>query len=89
MSKVCRNESRWINLVFEGRNKEYGAYQLRKDDVKTTSKAFFFGLMLVTTLFCIGTIFSSFREKPIDKPITVDSPQLKLVTFKSELKKLR
>lgn len=88
MSKVCRNENRWINLVFEGRNKEYGAYQLRKDDVKTTSKAFFFGLVFVTTLFCIGLILSSFGEKPIEKQTTEDSPQLKIVTFKSELKKI-
>ncbi|RZK05534.1 MAG: hypothetical protein EOO46_15815 [Flavobacterium sp.] len=39
MSNVSIFETRWINLVFEGKNKEYGAYQLRQENPKTTVKA--------------------------------------------------
>ncbi|MCR5861861.1 hypothetical protein LRS05_06785 [Flavobacterium sp. J372] len=46
MPKVSVFERGWIDLVFEGRNKAYGAYQLRKDDGKTTMKAFFQVLVL-------------------------------------------
>lgn len=47
MSKVSIYENSWINLVFEGKNKEYGAYQLRQESDKTTMLAFFMGLLLV------------------------------------------
>ncbi len=41
----------WVDIVFEGRNKSYGAYELRTSNTKTTVKAlligsFFFALAL-------------------------------------------
>ncbi|WP_293896161.1 energy transducer TonB [Flavobacterium sp.] len=33
----------WIDIVFEGRNKAYGAYELRKDNSKTTLRALIIG----------------------------------------------
>jgi periplasmic protein TonB len=33
----------WLDLVFEGRNKSYGAYELRKDNPKTSVKAMVIG----------------------------------------------
>jgi len=44
---------RWIDLVFEHRNKEYGAYQLRHENPKTTLKALGIGFMLTTFLVSI------------------------------------
>ncbi len=41
MSKLSIYENSWLDLVFEGRNKEYGAYQLRQQNPKTTLKALF------------------------------------------------
>ena len=32
-------KSQWLDLVFEGRNKKYGAYELRKENPKTSVKA--------------------------------------------------
>ena len=43
MSKLDILKKDWIDIVFAGRNKEYGAYQLRKDNVKTTNKAVIIG----------------------------------------------
>jgi hypothetical protein len=34
MSKLSLSETNWINLVFEYKNKGYGAYQLRHESAK-------------------------------------------------------
>ena len=39
MSKVDLIDNNWVDLVFEGRNKEYGAYVLRKDTGKRNVKS--------------------------------------------------
>ena len=65
MSNVSIFEKKWIDLVFEGRNQEYGAYQLRQENPKTALMA------LLSALFCIATVsgmvllLSSFSNKPI------------------------
>ena len=38
---------KWCNLVFEGRNKDYGAYQLRRDEGKYLLRA----LIIVVGIF--------------------------------------
>jgi periplasmic protein TonB len=65
MSKLNINKSEWLELVFEGKNKAYGAYELRQEDGKTTMKAFFGALLLIVGLSSGAMIFSSFGEKPI------------------------
>lgn len=50
----------WTNIVFEGRNKAYGAYKLRQDNPKTTLVALMLGVV------CIGLAFGgSFAFKSI------------------------
>ena len=39
MSKVDLLDNNWVELVFEGRNKEYGAYVLRKETGKRNLKS--------------------------------------------------
>jgi len=51
MSKVDLINNNWVDLVFEGRNQAYGAYQLRKD----TGKRNFWAL--VTVVAAIAAIF--------------------------------
>jgi periplasmic protein TonB len=65
MSKISVFERGWIDLVFEGRNKAYGAYQLRKDDGKTTMKAFFSGLGFMSLLVAIPVVMNSFKPAPV------------------------
>lgn len=36
-------KSQWLDIVFEGRNKSYGAYELRKSNPKTSTRAMIFG----------------------------------------------
>ena len=64
MSKLNSSKNEWLELVFEGKNKSYGAYELRQDEGKTTIKAFFSALLLLTALSATAMLFSSFGEKP-------------------------
>jgi periplasmic protein TonB len=75
MSNVSIFEKKWIELVFEGKNKEYGAYQLRQENPKTTVKALFFALFSIGFITCSGLFLSSFNTKPDENlpPIIEDS----------------
>ena len=46
MSKLSIYETSWIDLVFENKNKEYGAYQLRQESTKTPLIALFMACYL-------------------------------------------
>ena len=78
MSNVSIYEKQWIDLVFEGKNQKYGAYQLRQENERTTIIALFSGLLLVAAIGGI-LILSSFINKPavivttpvIDEPVIV------------------
>lgn len=84
MSNVSIYEKKWIDLVFEGKNKKYGAYQLRQENSKTILKALFFGLLFVTSLFGAGTVLSSFGPKPVTV-IPLDEPIVPVnLTYKTE-----
>lgn len=80
MSKVSICETGWINLVFDGRNKEYGAYQLRQENPKTLTKAFFFGLLFTVFISGLGLLFSSFKNKP-DLIKKEESPVIRITKF--------
>lgn len=52
MSTSSIYENKWIDLVFENRNKEYGAYQLRHESSKNSIKALLMGLFFTTAIVC-------------------------------------
>jgi len=65
MSKSSIYETSWTNLVFENKNKEYGAYQLRQENSKTTITALFVGLLLLATLGSVSMLINKFRSQPV------------------------
>lgn len=69
MSNVSIYEKNWIDLVFEDKNKIYGAYQLRQENPKTTLFAFFGGILFLFSLFSIGILLTSFDKAPTDVPV--------------------
>ena len=69
MSNVSIYEKNWIDLVFEDKNKAYGAYQLRQENPKITLFAFFGGILFLFSLIGFWLLISSFGEKPILEPI--------------------
>ncbi|MBS7255563.1 energy transducer TonB [Flavobacterium branchiicola] len=61
MSKSSIYESKWTDLVFENKNKEYGAYQLRQENSKTTITALFMGLLLLAALGSVSMLINKLR----------------------------
>lgn len=56
MSKLNIFKSEWIDMVFEGRNKKYGAYQLRNENPKTTTRALIIGILLFSAAVAMPLI---------------------------------
>lgn len=46
-SKIDLFQQSWLNTIFDGRNKSYGAYELRQTNPKTTLIALFFGALFL------------------------------------------
>lgn len=78
MSKSSIYETTWLDLVFDGKNKEYGAYQLRQENTKTTLKALFSGIVLVTALATATLLISSAKGETIPD-IDPTLPTVKIV----------
>jgi len=64
MSNVSIYEKNWNDLVFEDKNKAYGAYQLRQENPRTALLAFIIGIVFIFTLIGFWLLLSSFGKKP-------------------------
>ncbi|HEX8268832.1 MAG TPA: energy transducer TonB [Flavobacterium sp.] len=76
MSNISIYGKKWLDLVFEGRNKEYGAYQLRQQNPRTTLFAMFYGILFMGSIGSGAMLLSSFGTKPV----VVAPPELPHVT---------
>lgn len=85
MSKLSIYETKWTDLVFENKNKEYGAYQLRQESAKNSVTALFGGLLIIASLGTASMLVSKFKtdtiapvpiEIPLDDPIIVTNVDL-------------
>lgn len=56
MAKLDIFKPEWLDVVFAGRNKAYGAYELRKSNPKTTNKALLVGSVLFVLAVSSPTI---------------------------------
>ncbi len=96
-------KNQWLDLVFQNRNKAYGAYALRKHNAETTVRAF-----LMANILFIGTILSPLvynkirgNDKSIKpfadvmdvivdlKPMNYQMPPVKQATIRTETKALK
>ncbi|MFD0751709.1 energy transducer TonB [Mucilaginibacter calamicampi] len=69
-SKLDILKQEWIDVVFTGRNKAYGAYELRKSNPRNTNRALAFGIVffvLVISLKTIINIIDGFIPKADEK----------------------
>ena len=75
MSKVSVFDHGWIDLVFEGRNQSYGAYQLRRQDARTTMLALFSGIAFMGALVSIPIAINYFKADVViaDPPSLPDT----------------
>jgi protein TonB len=67
-------KNQWLEIVFEGRNKLYGAYELRKTNGKTTTKSLIIGgvifVFLVSIPVLANLIPDSSDDATLDQKIT-------------------
>jgi len=54
MAKIDLIDNNWTDLVFEGKNKEYGAYVLRRDTGRRNVKALIWVLIGIAAIFAIA-----------------------------------
>ncbi|TRX36551.1 hypothetical protein FNW52_08055 [Flavobacterium sp. ZT3R18] len=58
MSRLSIYETNWIDVVFENRNREYGAYSLRQENTKTSLFALFIGVLLLTSAISVPVVYN-------------------------------
>lgn len=67
-------KNQWLDVIFEGRNKAYGAYELRKTNGKTTTKSLIIGgvifIFLVSIPVLANLLPDSSDEAVLDQKIT-------------------
>jgi hypothetical protein len=90
MSKLSIYENSWIDLVFEFRNKEYGAYQLRQESTKTSLVAFTFSLLFIASVISTPIIINAFNSDrtPIVIPDLTVTPVHLIDIMPNELRKV-
>ncbi|MFH6999151.1 energy transducer TonB [Flavobacterium sp. FlaQc-57] len=82
MSKSSIYETKWTDLVFENKNKEYGAYQLRQENSKTTITALFMALLLFAGLGSVSMLISKIKSNTIvESPTIPEIPPTKVTKF--------
>ena len=69
-SKLDIFNPEWLDVVFKGRNKAYGAYELRKQNPKTTNRALLIAIVAFVVLLSLPTVINiikGFIPKPDEK----------------------
>lgn len=75
MSRLNLFGKDWANIVFEGRNKSYGAYKLRRETEKTTFMSLAIGLGLLSVVFGSSYLYASKNSERviiIEPPLVLD-----------------
>ena len=84
MKNVSIYGKKWLDLVFEGKNKEYGAYELRQQETKTTAVAFIFSVTGIVAVFGLTFILTSFDGTPVVERKRPTIVQFKTDTYKNK-----
>lgn len=80
-------KNQWLDIVFEGRNKIYGAYELRKSNQKTTVRALIIGSIIFSLLIAapvIASLLPDSKTEDANKDIKITT--VKLPPKKEEVK---
>lgn len=86
MNTVSIFGCRWTDIVFEGRNQAYGAYQLRRESARTTLSAFFYGLMILSAACGIFVLINLLSAQPALQPLpTTEIPTVRPVHLIPEI----
>lgn len=68
---VDLSSKEWRDIVFEGKNKEYGAYEMRAKSVSRHNKAMIVIVIVIIAVFAlaflVNTVFKSVEARPTDE----------------------
>ena len=63
MSNVISPNATLDDIIFKNKNKEYGAYILRKTYPKVVSRSLIIGIASVSSLFALSFIYNKINEQ--------------------------
>ncbi len=69
MSRIDLYNKGWIDVVFEDKNKTYGAYQLRKENSWNTTKSLLLAGSVFVFLFFAPKIYSKLKGQASEAPV--------------------
>lgn len=75
------NKKSLDEVIFQGRNKDYGAFVLRRDEGVYLAKAVFLGVASFVAIAVTPLVWSRLQEKPVPTQNTGDKHDLKPVDF--------
>ena len=64
-------KQKWIDMVFEGRNKAYGAYVLRKENPKMTLVALLIGASVFAALLALPMLDFGSDNEDVEETVTM------------------
>ncbi len=69
-----KNEFQLDEILFEGRNKSYGAYTLRNDSDRVLTKSLFYGIAFFAAASALPFVVNAFEDKTIIEEIPYSDP---------------
>lgn len=78
--------NQWLEIVFEGRNKGYGAYDLRKSITKNSTRAFIIGTILFAVLVSMPTLMRMIPDRQEDTTLDTKITAVKMPPKKEKPK---
>ena len=85
MSKIDLVNNDWVDIVFQGRNQEYGAYKLRKGTSKRNVIAIL-TMLAAAALIYLGISLKNFIEALKQKKVEIQQPEKVVERVKSSVK---
>ena len=79
---VDLSSSEWIDLIFEGKNKDFGAYTLRKASAKRHNRAMLVILIILLIVAILGLLANTVLQKAEERP--EDQLELAMIDYTAE-----
>lgn len=78
-SKIDILKKEWVDVIFKGRNKSYGAYELRQTNPRNTGIALIIGIVFFSFVLSINTIVNAIEGFIPKAPVKVKLTEIKLM----------
>lgn len=78
--------SEWCDIVFEGKNKNYGAYYMRRTSGQRNVKGFLFILLFAIVVACLPTLIETVKEMTKNQEKMVESTVLSDLKLEDQVK---